>query len=173
MLFWSTHPLLLSLIYPTPLACTNPSFYLLVDSSSYAHGANIHPLLSLVSYQLFSPCCLTHPEDTPQIKLHIYIDDITTSTVPSDTVHVSKTEKFVDLAVSMTRLILTWWSLISLSFDSAMSLTPLGLDSAVSLKTLSLSYSVTDTAESWLSSVIGDLKMLGKHATILGCELVT
>jgi hypothetical protein len=35
-----------------------------------------HPLLSLVSYQLFSPYCLAHPEGTPQIKLHIYIDNI-------------------------------------------------------------------------------------------------
>ncbi len=53
--------------------------------SSCVRGANIHPLSSLVSYQLFSPCCLTRPKDTPQIKLHIYIDDITASAVPSDT----------------------------------------------------------------------------------------
>ncbi len=51
-------------------------FYLLGDPSSFACGANIHPVSSLVSYQLFSPCCLTHPEGTPQIKLHIYIDNI-------------------------------------------------------------------------------------------------
>jgi hypothetical protein len=60
---------------PTPCFILFP-FYLFGDPSSYARGANIHPPSSLVSYQLFSPCCLTHPEDTPQIKLHIYIDNI-------------------------------------------------------------------------------------------------
>jgi hypothetical protein len=63
-------------------------FYLLGDPSSFARGANIHPLSSLVSYQLYSPCWLTHPEGTPQIKLHIYIDDINTSAVPSDTLMI-------------------------------------------------------------------------------------
>ncbi len=68
---------------PPPLLYSIPLFapfvfpvYLLGDSSSFAHGANIYPLSSLVSYQLFSPCCLTHLEGTPQINLHIYIDDI-------------------------------------------------------------------------------------------------
>ncbi len=68
MLFWLTRPVGLSLIYPAPLACTNPYLYLLGDPFSYICGANIHPLSSLVSYQLFSPCCLTRPKDTPQIK---------------------------------------------------------------------------------------------------------
>jgi hypothetical protein len=90
MLFWLTRPLLLSLIYPAPLAYSNPSLYLLGDPSSYARGANIHPLSSLVSYQLFSPCCLTRPEDTPQIKLHTYIYDITTLAFPSDTLWILK-----------------------------------------------------------------------------------
>jgi hypothetical protein len=53
-----------------------PPVYLLGDSSSFARGANTHPLLSLVGFQLFSPCGLTHPKGTPQIKLHIYIDHI-------------------------------------------------------------------------------------------------
>ncbi len=78
-------PLLPSLIYPIPLCTINHPLYLLGDPSSYARGANIHPISSLVSYRLFSPCCLTRFEDTPQIKLHIYIDDITTSAAPSDT----------------------------------------------------------------------------------------
>jgi hypothetical protein len=69
----------ISFCQPTPclsFASFNSLVYLLGDPSSFAHGANIHPLSSLVSYQLSSPCCLTHPEGTPQIKLHIYIDDI-------------------------------------------------------------------------------------------------
>jgi hypothetical protein len=61
---------------PLPLHVTTLPFYLLGDPFSCARGANIHPPSSLVSYQLFSSCWLTHPEDTPQIKLHIYIDDI-------------------------------------------------------------------------------------------------
>ncbi len=53
-----------------------PPVYLLGDPSSFACGANTHSLLSLDGYQLFSPCCWTHAKCTPQIKLHIYIDDI-------------------------------------------------------------------------------------------------
>ncbi len=83
---WLTRPCFCLWFLPLPFACINHSLYLLGDPSSYARVANIHPPSSLVSYQLFSPCCLTRPEDTPQIKLHIYIDDITTSAVPSDTV---------------------------------------------------------------------------------------
>ncbi len=49
-------------------------------------GVNIHPLLSLVGDQLPTPCFLTLPEDTPQLTLHVYIDDITTSATLSDTV---------------------------------------------------------------------------------------
>jgi hypothetical protein len=64
-------------------ACTiSPPVYLLGDPSSFARGANTHPLSSLVSYQLFSPCCLTHPGSTPQIKLHIYIDNINNISCP-------------------------------------------------------------------------------------------
>ncbi len=75
----------ISFCQPTPcppFASFNPPYtarppvYLLGDPSSFACGANTHPLLSLVGYQLFSPCCLTHPKGTPQIKLCIYIDDI-------------------------------------------------------------------------------------------------
>jgi hypothetical protein len=83
---WLTRPCFHLWFLPPPLHVSNILFYLLGDPSSYTRGANIHPLSSLVSYQLFSPCCLTRPEETPQIKLHIYIDNITTSAAPSDTI---------------------------------------------------------------------------------------
>jgi hypothetical protein len=40
---------------------------------------------SLVSDQLFTPCCSTLPEDTPRFMLHVYIGDITTLSTLSDT----------------------------------------------------------------------------------------
>jgi hypothetical protein len=109
-----------SLIYPAPLRMYQPS-HLLGDPSSYACGANIHPLLSLVSYQLFSPCCLTRPEDIPQIKLHIYIDDITTSAVPSDTISVpckkNRIGRCLCFRQKKTRVILLFIRLILYSFN--------------------------------------------------------
>jgi hypothetical protein len=75
MLFLVNCPCFYLWFIPLPFAHINRSCYLLGDTSSYAFGANIHLLSSLVSYQLFSPCCLTHPKDILQIKLHIYIDD--------------------------------------------------------------------------------------------------
>jgi hypothetical protein len=86
---WSTHPCFHLWLIPFPFAWISVLLYLLEDPSSYERGANIHPLSSLVSYQLSSPCCLTHPKDNPQIKLHIYIDDIS-SAAPSDTVNAWK-----------------------------------------------------------------------------------
>jgi hypothetical protein len=68
-----------------PFASSNSLVYLLGDPSSFARGVIIHPLSSLVRYQLSSPCCLTHPEGTPQTKLHIYTDDINNIVVPFDT----------------------------------------------------------------------------------------
>ncbi len=47
-----------------PFARINYPFYLIGDPFSCDRGANIHPLSSLVSNQLFTPCCLTQPEDT-------------------------------------------------------------------------------------------------------------
>jgi hypothetical protein len=57
--------LFLSLICFIPLYMGQPPlFYLLGDPSFSNHGANIHPLSSLASNQLLTPCCLTLPEDT-------------------------------------------------------------------------------------------------------------
>jgi hypothetical protein len=56
----------------SPPCITCSYIYLLGDPFSFACGANTHPLLSLVSHQMFSPCYFTHPKGTPQIKLHIY-----------------------------------------------------------------------------------------------------
>ncbi len=49
------------LMIPSLFVLANPSFYLLGEPASLARGANIDPLLSLVCYQLFSPCGFTHP----------------------------------------------------------------------------------------------------------------
>jgi hypothetical protein len=43
---------------------TSTPFYLLGDPSFGDRGANVHPLLSLVSHQLFTPSSLTLPGDT-------------------------------------------------------------------------------------------------------------
>ncbi len=51
----------------SPFAWTNYPFYILTvlgDPFSCDRGANTHPLSPLVSNQLFTPCYLTHPEDT-------------------------------------------------------------------------------------------------------------
>jgi hypothetical protein len=59
----SIHPLLLSITLVFLFLCSpTPLFYLLGDPASFARGANSHPLLPLVCYQLFSPCCFTHPK---------------------------------------------------------------------------------------------------------------
>ncbi len=74
-----THPMTLSLLYPPPLTSINPSLLLTWRSLFLWSWCEYPPPSSVVSYQLFSPCSLTHPEDTPQIKLHIYKDDINIS----------------------------------------------------------------------------------------------
>ncbi len=51
-----------SLLYLSSFTWSKPFFYLLGDPASFARGANTHPLLSLVFYQMFSPCCFTHPK---------------------------------------------------------------------------------------------------------------
>jgi hypothetical protein len=49
-------------LFHSPLhESTVPFTYLNGDPSSYFRGANIHSLSFLVSCQLSSPCCLTHP----------------------------------------------------------------------------------------------------------------
>ncbi len=81
-----TNPFLLPLcLFLTPFVSKPPLFYLLGDPSFGDCGANIHPLSSLVSDQLFTPCFLTLPGDTPCFMLHVYINDITTSATLSDT----------------------------------------------------------------------------------------
>jgi hypothetical protein len=63
VMFLSVNPPLASIFASLfPRCMTNPSIYLLGDPSSFARGANTHTLLSLVSYQLFSPCYFTHPK---------------------------------------------------------------------------------------------------------------
>jgi hypothetical protein len=72
-LFYSTNPFYIT------------TFYLLWKPAFLARGANTHPLLSLVCFQLFTPYCFTHPETAHRSSYSIYIDDINNSAVPSDT----------------------------------------------------------------------------------------
>jgi hypothetical protein len=59
-----------------PFVQVSHPFYLHGDPSFYDRGANIHPLSSLVSDQLFTLCFLTPPRDTPRFMLHVNRDDI-------------------------------------------------------------------------------------------------
>jgi hypothetical protein len=56
----------------SPLYLPIPLFYLLGEPASLARGANTHPLLSLVCYQLFSPCCFTHPKAPPDQVTYLH-----------------------------------------------------------------------------------------------------
>jgi hypothetical protein len=70
---------------------TSSLFHLLGNPSFGDRGANAHPLSSLVSDQLFTPCFLTLPNPSrrhPWFMLHVYRDDITTSATLSDTVNI-------------------------------------------------------------------------------------
>jgi hypothetical protein len=53
-----------------------PPFLLTWRTSFLARGANTHPLLSLVCYQLLTLSCITHPDTPYQSGYNIYIDDI-------------------------------------------------------------------------------------------------
>jgi hypothetical protein len=70
----------------------NPPFYLLANPFFVDRGANVHPLSSLVSDQLLTPCSLTLPHPSrqhPKFMLHVYRDNITTSVTLSDTIRLS------------------------------------------------------------------------------------
>ncbi len=81
------------LIYPILfLYVSTPLFYLLGDPSFGDRGANVHPLSSLVSDQLLTPCFLTLPNPSrqyPWFMLNVYRDDITTSATLSETVIIT------------------------------------------------------------------------------------
>jgi hypothetical protein len=66
----------LLLISPSLFTLVIPTLSLLGEPAFFARGANAHPFLPLVCYQLFTPLLLHQPQGTPQIKLHIYKDDI-------------------------------------------------------------------------------------------------
>ncbi len=59
-----------------PLAPCYSLFLLTWRTSFLAHGANTHPLLSLVCYQLPTLCCFSHPNTPRGLSYNIYIDDI-------------------------------------------------------------------------------------------------
>ncbi len=108
-----------------------PFFYLLGDPSFGDRGKNIHPLLSLVSDQLFTPCFLPLPRDTPSFMLHVYIDDITTSATLSDTLPLmmlsSSSSRFCRISFKKGHCIIclsTWLLGRSTRFDSSSSPEP-------------------------------------------------
>ncbi len=53
-----------------------PAFLLTWRTSFLARGANTHPLLSLVCYQLPTLCCFSHPNTPYRSSYNIYVDDI-------------------------------------------------------------------------------------------------
>ncbi len=102
-------PLLLALLYLPLLHEPTLLSYLLGDSASFAHGVNTHPLLSLVCYQLSSPCCFTHPK-TPHRSSYIFTQmTSTTSAVPSDT-SITKSLYYIQYIYYICTLYLKTWS---------------------------------------------------------------
>ncbi len=61
-------------LLPTLFSCH--LFFLTWRTSFLARGANTHPLLSLVCYQLLTLCYSTHPDTPHRSSYNIYIDDI-------------------------------------------------------------------------------------------------
>ncbi len=59
-----------------PLFFLITPFYLLGEPAFLARGANTHPLVSLVCYQLLTLCYFTHPNTPHRSGYKIYIDDI-------------------------------------------------------------------------------------------------
>ncbi len=81
---------------PSPLlpilALILPLLYILAPLFTYLENQllllvmqNTRTLLSLVCYQLLSPCCFTHPK-APHRSSNIFTQTSATSAVPSDTV---------------------------------------------------------------------------------------
>jgi hypothetical protein len=59
-----------------------PTFLLTWRTSYFACGANAHPLLSLVCYQLLTLCHFSHPNTPHRSSYNIYIDDINNISCP-------------------------------------------------------------------------------------------
>jgi hypothetical protein len=70
--------------HPTPCPLL-PAFLLTGRTSFLARGANTHPLLSLVCYQLPTLCCFSHPTTPHRSSHNIYIDDINNISHPHRT----------------------------------------------------------------------------------------
>jgi hypothetical protein len=70
----------LPLCMPIPLTLT--LFYVHGKPASLARGANTHPLMSLVCYQLFTLCCFTHSKAPHRSSYSVYIDDINNVSCP-------------------------------------------------------------------------------------------
>jgi hypothetical protein len=53
-----------------------PAFLLTWRTSFLARGANSHPLMSLICYQLLTLCYFSHPNTPHRSGYNIYIDDV-------------------------------------------------------------------------------------------------
>ncbi len=78
-----SHPLLP--ITPSLFTLVNLILYLLGEPAFLARATNTHPLLSLVCYQLLTPCCITHPKAPHKSSYIFTLMPLTTSAVSSDT----------------------------------------------------------------------------------------
>ncbi len=116
-----------------------PAFLLTWRTSFLSRGANAHPLLSLVCYQLPNLCYFSHPNTPHRSIYNIYIDDINNTSHPRLTHYpvVSITPSFygdcslLDWAVSMTPPKLYFSvSTTRRSLDYAVSMEPLSFDLA-------------------------------------------
>ncbi len=72
---------------PCPLS---PTILLTWRTSFLARGANTHPLLSLVCYQLPTLCCFSHPSTSHRSSYTISIDDINNISRPRLTLKLFK-----------------------------------------------------------------------------------
>jgi hypothetical protein len=80
-----THCFLLPALFTCHPLFLLPAFFLTWRTSFLARGANTHPLLSLVCYQLFTLCYFSHPDTPHRSSYNIYMMTSTTSAILSDT----------------------------------------------------------------------------------------
>ncbi len=114
-IFLSTHPLFPSLLYPAPYCITNLSLYLHTWRSCFFCSWCEYPstlVPGLLSTVL--PLLLPPPQDTRQIKIHIYIDDINNISRPFWYSKCNFAHHCLQVTLPSTMLIF-WWVFSSVS----------------------------------------------------------